>query len=568
MDAAAKAFTEASAKFKLAHARTINADKTVRDAELTLTRSGSWTLHRSADMTLGLDSQYALVNVSAPVARGPERAKDVKVAGGGPVVHSVSGSLLAAVVDKDGRLVRSYTNDDQVDAAFKTWTLKSYRAGGDVVGADGDEALTKVRFSQYEADGLPVLLGENYLIERLEGAQSALWKSKHWSYLPFNWGNIALEIPRGIAGIPSEFAGRDPRQHHYLGRAYMYKTEGGATEHHGFFRSVLGGVDVLNLLPDPVDRFYDPSQFPDKVYTESALRPGQGLWNKGLNTEANDDGKDIHLGRQALQREVTHAAEDLEAARIRTLSRFHGGVEQVTLETRRGRAGWYQESTRTAELGPEAISRRLADGTIAADPNSDGSGVEGRDGDVVTSATPGHLFVDAVERRVRVRPGADAYARQAAAFDGYDARLAERSKDIETDGAALQEQLNLARTQVAGTLAERQQARNEEDALRVRWHRLAQRIGEQRELERRIAALQAEIKALEGRIEFWNRYLRLLEEARRHPGGPTDPTDPQYPRPWSPNPMFWVWLMALAFFGAIASALWHKLRGNRPQGLA
>lgn len=569
MDAAAKAYTEASSKFKLAHARTVNADKTVRDAELTLTRSGAWTLHRSADLTLGLDSQSKVVNVSAPAARGTEKAAHLDRILAGPAVTTISGSLLAAVVDEKGALVRAYTNDQEVDEGFKSWQLKSYRAGGDVVGADGDEALTKVRFSQYEADGMPVLLGENYLIERLEGAQSALWKAKHWSYLPFNWGNIALEIPRGVAGIPSEFAGRDPRQHHYLGRAYMYKTEGGATEHHGFFRSALGVVDVLNLLPDRVDRFYDPSQFPDKVYTESALRPGQGLWNKDMNTAANEDGKDIHLGRQALQREVTHATEDLEAARVRTLSRFQGGIEQVTLETRRGREGWYQESTRTAELGADAINRRLADGTISADPNSDGSGVEGRKGDVVTSATPGHLFVDAVERRVRVRPGADAYARQAAALD---ARSRENAADqlaaTNAQGVELERDLATVGAQVAASLGARDQARTEEAALRVRWHRLAQRIGEQRELERRIASLQAEIRELEGRIEFWNRYLRLLEEARRHPGGPSDPTDPQYPRPWSPNPMFWVWMMALAFFGALASALWHKLRGNRPLGPA
>jgi hypothetical protein len=572
MDKAAKAFTDASSKFKLAHARTINADKTVRDAVLTLAHSGTWTLHRTSDLTLGLDSDDRLVNVTAPGARGPAETKDLNeaVAGGGPTVRAVSGALLAAVVDEDGRLRRAYTGDDEVDAAFKAWTLKSYRAGGDVTGADADEALTKVRFSQYEetvgGKALPVLLGENYLIERLDGANSALWKAKHWSYLPFNWGNILLEIPRGVAGIPPEFAGRDQNANHYLGRAYMYKTEGGATEHHGFFRSVLGAVDVLNLLPDPADRFFDPSQFPDKVYTDTAIRPGEGLWNKDLEATVNGREKDVHLGRASLQREATHAAEDLEAARVRTLSRFRGGVEQLTLETRRGRSGWYQESTRTSELGPEAISRRLADGTISADPNSDGAGVEGRDGDVVTSATPGHLFVDAVERRVRVRPGADAYARQAKAFDGYAARVDERAVNVEADRAALEAALADAATKVTGTLAERETARAEQEALRVRWSRLAQRIGEQMELEKRIKALQAEITGLENRIAFWDRYLRLLEEARRHPGNPTDPTDPANPRaPFGMNGMFWLWLLALGFLGSIASALWHwRRRSSSP----
>ncbi len=585
MDAAAKAFTDASSKLKLARARAVNAETALTDAKLTLTRGGArgkpgtWTLHRSADLSLGLDSDKKVVRVEAAAARGPKALDEAVTAGDGtPVERRLTGSLLAAVVDADGRLVGDYGSEQSVDDAFRKWNLISYRAGGDKIGADGDEAMTKVRFSHYEENGLPVLLGESYLIERLDGAQSALWKAKHWSYLPFNWGNILLEIPRGVAGIPAEFAGRNPSQHHYLGRAYMYKTEGGTTENHGFFRSVLGAVDVLNLLPDPADRFFDPSQFPDKVRIDSAVRPGEGLWDKKMTVEEGDvmagrtpnragdkiadrDLK-VHLGRQSLQRQATHAAEDLEAARVRTLSRFHGGVEQITLETRRGRDGWYQESKRVASDGPEAVSRRLADGAIASDPRSMGSTDESRAGDVVTSATPGHLFVDAVEQRVRIRPGADAFGLQADALKGYGERVAERGRSTEAERAALAEDLAKAAAKVEGTLAERGQARTEIETLRQDWSRLAQRIGEQLALEKRIASLQAEIKALEGRIAFWDRYLRLLEEARANP---SDPNDPDHPRPpYGPNPMFWAWMLALAFLGALASALWHWLRRSSP----
>ncbi len=547
--AALKDEADASAKLKAARARVINAGRTVRDAELTLARSRTETLHRTADLTLGLDAQYRLVNVAAPGARGPAATKDLDepVAGGGPAAHTVSGALLAAVVDQEGALVHAYTGEREVDAALTSWTLRSYRAGGDV-----DGAQTKVRFSHYEEKvgdkSLPVLLGAAYLTSRLDGAQSALWKAKRWSFLPFNWGNIALEIPRGVAGIPAEFAGRDPLRHHYLGRAYLYKTEGGATEHRRFFRSVLGAVDVLNLLPDPAEPFYDPSQFPDKVDVGSALRPGEGLWGKDLTATIRGKNMDIRLGRQSLQREAIHAAEDLDAARVRTLSRFHGGVEQLTLETRRGRGGRYQESIRTAELGPEAISRRLADGAIASDPLSGGFAAADQEGDIVTAETPGHLFVDSVERRVRLRPGADAYARQAAAFDGYGGRADERGRGIEAERAALEAALALAEQKVAGTVAERDQARTEQDQLRVEWRRLAQRIGEQLELERRVAALKADIKTLESRIAFWDRYRGLLEEARR-------PLPP-----FAPNPMFWVWMLILSLLGAAVLALrrWRR----------
>ena len=133
----------------------------------------------------------------------------------------------------------------------------------------------------------------------------------------------------------------------------------------------------------------------------------------------------------------------------------------------------------------------------------------------------------------------------------------ERGRTNEAERAALEETLARETAKVDGTLAERDQARTEQESLRLRWHQLAQRIGEQLELERRIATLQAEIKGLQDRIAFWDRYLRLLEEARRHP---TDPTRP----PYAPNPMFWVWMLILSFLGALASALWHWLRRSSP----
>jgi hypothetical protein len=546
LEKVSKAYSEAAEKFKLAQANAINATAAESDAVVTLARSGAWTLHRTADLTLGLDAQKDFVNVAARTARGNEKFDHLDTSLTGTAVETLSGPLLAAVVDEDGRLRSYYTSDEAVDGAFKSWTLRSYRAGGDVVGADADEALTKVRFSHYEekVDGqkLPVLLGEKYLSERLSGAESALWKAKHWSHLPFNWGNIPLEILRGVTGIPAELAGRDPRQSHYLGRAAMYKTEGGATEHHHFSRRMLGFVDVLNLAPDPAHRFFDPSQFPSVVKTDSAIRPGEGIWSKDLTAKRNGRELDIHLGRQALQRERVYADEDRKTARVRTLSRFQGGVEQLTLETRRGRGGWYQESKRTAELGPEAVSSRLTEGA-----------------DEVTSATPGHLFVDSVERQVRILPGVDAYGRQAGALDGYAGRVAERGRTIETDRARLEADLARAATALGTTLTERDRARTEQEELRARWHRLAQRIGEQEELEKRITALEAEIKFLENRIAFWDRYLRVLEEARRNPTNPTDPTRP----PW-PNPMFWAWVLALFFLAAVVMAIIHALRRRVP----
>ncbi|MEK7383544.1 MAG: hypothetical protein AAB262_09700, partial [Elusimicrobiota bacterium] len=62
----------------------------------------------------------------------------------------------------------------------------------------------------------------------------------------------------------------------------------------------------------------------------------------------------------------------------------------------------------------------------------------------------------------------------------------------------------------------------------------------------------------QGRIAWWGSYLKRLEEARRGEG----PLPPG--RPWTPNPMFWVWLAFLFGLGALIAALWHILRGRPP----
>ncbi len=412
--AEARVFIAASEATRRARAAETNAQTDLRAAEEMVARAGAWTLYRTDVLTLGLDADGAVVRATAQPARGPA-ALDVTVPGGGPQASVVT-TLAAAVIDQDGRLRRAYASEGQVDEASERWTLMSLQPEGDVPAMDEEgRARMRVRYSHYEENvggtAMPVTLGQRYLIEKMENTGSRLWRTRNWALMPWNWGSLALELPRGVIGAPVELlTGRDPRQHHYLGRAYMYKTEGGTTERHGLFRTVAGVVDIFNFLPDPVGRAYDPSQFPEVVRVSEALRPGESLFDRRLRTA--DGRQNVHLGTLSLQRMARHAAEDLEAARGRTLARFTGGVEQTIIETRRGREGAYQESWVSAEPGREAVARRLTDPLIAADPRST------RREEVVTSASPGHLLVDRVERRVRITPGADGYDRQADALDG------------------------------------------------------------------------------------------------------------------------------------------------------
>lgn len=584
IDKAMKARQKIADLYRDAKAKAVNAAKAQADAEATLDHSKTWTLYRSNDLDLGLDAAGGVVAAAAAPARG-EAVLSESVARGGHAEDHLRGPLAAAVLDDSGRLLRRFATPAEVDAAAASWSLKSYDANGETDARLPDGRLaTKVRLSHYEAQvGVdakgkpltqPVLLSERYLIERLDASRSRLSTAEHWAIMPYNWGNILLEIPRGVVQAPIELVGgRNPDSQHYLGRAAMYKTEGGETEHHGFFRTVLGWVDVLDLLPDPVTRWYDPSQFPDAVKIDGTLKPGQILADRKPQDEReNGRSYDVKFGRIAMTREVRQAAEDLDAARLRTLARFHGGVEDVILEARRGRGHlehgphgdvWvsdYLESSVRVQEGEVKVGDRMVpvvdqrldqDALLAADPRSDGNG------EVVNSASPGSLFVDRVQRRTRVMPGAAGYEREARAMDGYADRVARRQTDDARRRADLEQALPGQERQVGERTQELDQALREERETWNLWHKLAERIGAQQELERRMDALRREIKDLKDELAWWGSYLGMLKEAE---SGPVVPGGPGSPGGTSPANAFWAFVLFLFGLGAVFSAAWHAWR--------
>jgi hypothetical protein len=340
----------------------------------------------------------------------------------------------------------------------------------------------------------------------------------------------------------------------------MYKTEGGEVEHHGFFRTVLGWVDVLDLLPDPVARFYDPSQFPDAVTTKSPLAPGQILADKDPRAERNGKKYDVKFGVGAASRQVEEASEDLDAARLRTLARFNGGVESLTVEMRRGRAGDYEESHRVVSLDGVKIND-----DAALSPASNGSQP------FTDTQEPGGLFVDRVTRRVTVYPGAAGYERQATAMDGYKDRVADRARDAKAAHDKLVADEQAAGARVGTETARRDAALKAEQETWNKFHKLAVRKGIQEEIEARIKVLEAEIKDLKSELAWWQNYADQLVAAGRGdgptiPGQPGQPGQPGHPgQPWGGNPMFWAWMLLLFGLGALAAAVWHGLiRRPRP----
>ncbi|MBI5631078.1 MAG: hypothetical protein HY921_09355 [Elusimicrobia bacterium] len=482
----AKRWTEAAEKRRFAAARAANAAKAVKGAEELLEHSKNWSLYESRDMILGLDREGRLVSVKAEPVYGPQRL-DAFI-GAGEVAVSIQGEVWVAFADAEGRVKRYYQDRDLAVKALASCRIKSVTMEAeDALAASGRKAKPYFRMSHYEdpESGLYALINGRYLAERARGAKSQIGSARSWGVMPWNWGNIALEIPRGLVGTLKEvLLGQDMLQDGYLGRIQAYKTEGVLTERHGFFRQVLGAVDLLNLLPDPVGRIYDPSQFPAEVELDSPIRPGQNISAKGMHDPKSN--KDVKYGVKSLQRLWAQNLQDVAALRLRVLSRFQGGWEEVSIQKVRGRAGSYEESSRSAGLGDKSMERELSDPLISQDPRSDGTG------SVIISGDPGHLAVDRVQTEVKIRPGATQYETQSRALDGYAERLAALPQ---ADERAPAEEKGRQERALAREDGRRGTLSRAADALTARAHRIAARLAAQKALRRHVERLRREIEA-------------------------------------------------------------------------
>ncbi|MDE2293427.1 MAG: hypothetical protein KGL53_15205, partial [Elusimicrobia bacterium] len=321
-----------------------------------------WSFHLSSSLVWELGGDGSLVAVSAP---GMPR-----VSFGGAAARRVSGDVVAVELDAQGRVARLFQDEAAFQAAAAHWWFEDL--DGNLWKQDGGHIAPLARLKRYidPETRLPVRLGWKLLKHRVDEAAKELGVAGSWGYRPGNWPNILLEIPRGIAQAPIELiTGRDPNQNGYLGRVYMYRTDGGATEHRTGLGKFIHFIDILQILPDPVDRYMDPSQFPKQVYNSGPLLPGQLESQKDPRT----DSKDIHFGTGELTRFLGWATEDMDDARGRILGAFDGGVRSVFDETVRGRDGLYDETRVEYRAGQDAVSAALREAGDSVGAGGDGS---------------------------------------------------------------------------------------------------------------------------------------------------------------------------------------------------
>ncbi|PCI32840.1 MAG: hypothetical protein COB53_12390, partial [Elusimicrobia bacterium] len=314
----------------------------------------------------------------------------------------IEGSVSAVLLHEDGAIARVLNTDKELKKAARGWIFEDMSGRMWEPGSEIDPIHRLRRYIDPKTR-LPVLLGRSILERRRTQAAEELDDKEGWATKPSNWPNIVLELPRGIVQTPIEIiTGRDLNQHHFIGRVYMYRGEGGATVRRGTFGKIIHFIDFLDILPDKVDRYLDPSQFPDRVRTDGSILPGEWIYERDPRT----DDRNIHFGIGGLTRAVRSAAEDIEDARGRILQSFRGGVRETFLETVRGRGGLYPNARVRHRQGGSAIRGVLKDAGGAID----------RDGDGNLDARPGSIEVDRVRADLQVRIGAEQHAERARAY--------------------------------------------------------------------------------------------------------------------------------------------------------
>ncbi len=546
-------FDAADQAYKAARAHTFNVQGSVDDLakKVKELRERPLNLYESDSLVLGLDAPRGEDPAVVHVYARPEFGAKVldRNVGQGAVAARIEGPLYAAVLDQRGRLKDFYVDQDALDRAAAGWSIKTVALAGDpaagrqlYAGPDHKTIHPTLRISHYEEGRDPVELSRRYLQERARSDASKAWRGDHYAFMPFQWVDLAMEPVRGIVDTPLEIAsGRNPNEQHLIGRIYMNKGEGGETDHHGFVRRVGDIVDVLDFMPDPVERFEDLSQFPDVVRIKSGLTPGQDQSAKAMRDLSGK--KDIHLGAIELRRLRRYSVEDLAAGQTETLSDFQGGVEDVWIDQLRGRAGFYEDSLRDGRAGSQAVEAALRDRTIGA---SDAA-LSGRA--ATFSATPGNLAVDRVERQVRVIQGAAQYQAEANGLKGYPEALQAEIQKALADNPTLASAAEAAADRLLADIKDRS---SQDAATADLWNKVAAeawKIGKERALEADIARLDDRMGGLQKEIAAWKDYLaRLAAIPLPQPGPGPSPNNNQ------PGRDSWFQLWALTTLG-LASAL-------------
>jgi hypothetical protein len=392
-----------------------------------------WTYLRTDAVALGLSADGTLVSV---------RAGDHTVnLGDGTPSRWVSQAPLALETDSRGRVTRLFLDHKELDRLAGSWSLQDAQ-GRTWQGAQDVPPLLRARRWTDPSTGLTVALGRDLLDARRQAALDGAKGAAHWGYAPAQWPGLITEIPRGIVSTPIEIVtGRDPNQQGYLGRVNARRGEGGSTVARGAVGTVLRSIDLFGLMNDPVARYFDPSQYPDAVNRDRPVLPGDAVGDAKLKTR---DGKsDVFYGVGSFSREAGWASQDLEESRAEVLAAFRGGVRHETVETVRGRAGDYADSSVGLDVGRGAALTAIDELGARLDAGGRAS----------VGSAPRRAAVDRVDSVVQIVAGADVQDARRQVYEAALARLKEVPPPAATDAEVADAEASLAAALAARSAA-------------------------------------------------------------------------------------------------------------------
>ncbi len=497
-----KASSAAAAKFKQALDDFQTKEMALKQANGVLTQSQTWSLYKSDALSLSLDKQGFPLKALASPSYG-SMPLDEKIGDG--VVdkdHSLSGPLYAATIDdQTGRVRHAWTSRKEVSKDAKDWSLVSVGLDGEAAKLASDAKTVQPTFhlDHYEtAEHFPVMLNARYLAETLQDAQSNLGaiKRQEAPYMPQNWVRVAISP---VNGILSEFNeaifGIDPKHNGYLGLASASQLEGGVVPY-SYVRRFGHAIDFLDLAPYRVEGVYDRSQLP-KVQVGSVPGPGKTFLDQTMLIPASSER--FLPGKAMAQRVIQQSMENMLNESERTLSYFQSGVEDVSVASKLGRDGIYEDSRKEIIHFPQGLHQALYD---SFDTNEKLQSVRRAVGDrpdrlAKVSASLDNLELKEFKRQVRIFDGAEQYAAQAQAAKDYSPE--EYSLSLQAQSAQVASQL--AENQAHESVATAQ-------ARRVGAHEALERVSHKDGFVRLKLTDSRERKE----IRWWQDYLKRLAD--------------------------------------------------------
>ena len=387
----------------------------------------------------------------------------------------------------------------------------------------------------------PILLHRDYLEERINRAESGARSASRWGYMPYNWHNLASEVPRGVfKNFVQIFTGRDLNNDGFHGQVRARQQEGGLVRD-GLFRKGLRAIDILELIPDQARVLMDPTEFPSIVEIKGNLAPGEDVYGK---MKGRQKGGKLILGKKFFNRMERYGRENEKVDLTMPEIFFNQGAREIFVSKVVGRAttlspgdptrleGTYEDSEVSARSGREAVAAAadLVGPLNPADPEFAVSrGMEAK-----AETRPKRAGLESITARVRVWLGYEGNREQSSRY--HDLQT-EREKEWEyhlSQKEKLEKEAQAARAELAKMERNRAVEKSSLNGLSRQTRRLGEQVLSRQALKDRRQRLRGYLDQLERDMaQERGRLRKLRSQTQRRAGRPKPDGGPSFKLGWN-----------------------------------